>query len=433
MKDVYYGWWLVGVAGLVMLIGITPMFYGMAAWFPVLERRFQWTRAQLSLAFSLSRVEGSLSGPIAGYLIDRLGSRRMAFIGLLCTGLGFVMFSQINGLWQFYLAYLVASIGVGLGTWLPMMTVLNSWFIRRRATAMSRAMAMSALGGILLVPVLAWGIDPDRFGLDGWRNVALGIGIFTMCVAFPVSRLVRNRPEDYGLRPDGDPLPAETSLPASTARPLPTPEEEGFTWRQAIRTKAFWLISVGHGSSSAVIVTVTVHLGSILNVDRGFSLHTVGLVVATYTAVGAIFNLVGGYMGDRVPIRLALFWFTAIQAAAVVVLLVARDLTTVYVFAVLMGIGFGGRAPLTSAIRGVYFGRKEFASITGVSQWPGNLLMFSMPIFAGYMYDAAGNYNVSFGVLAAIGFTGSFLFLFLGEPMARPPSSVTESGTAAQA
>ena len=406
-----------------MMLANVPLFFGMTAWFPVLETRFQWSRAQLALAFSLTRVEGSVSGPLAGYLIDKLGPRRMVRIGLLIMGGGFLLFSQIQNLWQFYVVFIVMNVGAGLGTWLPMMTVLNSWFIRRRATAMSRAAAVSTAVGVLLVPALAWSIDPDQFGLDRWRTIAVGIGVTILVLAFPLSRLVRDRPEEYGQRPDGD---AETTVPIASSRldpPQLANEVSGLTWQEAIKTRDFWLITLAHSCSSSVIVTITVHLGSMLYLDRGLSLQTVGLVVATYTAVSAVFNLVGGYLGDRVSIRSALFVFTSIQTVAVAVLLFTESAPVAFVYAVIMGVGFGGRVPLTTAIRGVYFGRRAFASITGVSMIPNNILMFFMPVFTGYMYDIRGSYTIPFIILVVISGVGAFVYPVLGEP--RPALATT--------
>ena len=145
-----------------MVIGTVPLFQGMTAWFVVLEQTFGWSRGQLSLAFSLTRVEGSIMGPVSGFLIDKLGPRRMVLFGMLILGVGFLLFSQVQGLWQFYLAFIVMSSGAGLGTWMPMMTVLNSWFRRRRSTAMAIAMEGFSLGGVcwspcwrgLLIPAL---------------------------------------------------------------------------------------------------------------------------------------------------------------------------------------------------------------------------------------------------------------------------------------
>ncbi len=430
LNRVFYGWWLVGVSGFIMLLVTVPIFYGMSAWFPVLEKSFGWSRGQLSLAFSLTRVEGSVTGPLGGYLVDKLGSRRMVLIGFLIMGCGFILFGLVQDLWQFYLAFIVVSMGAGLGSWMPMMAVLNNWFLKKRATAMSRAMAGSAVGGLLLVPVLAWSIDPDRFGLDRWRDVATVLGIGSLILAFPLSLLVRNRPEDYGQHPYGFPS-TEDAAPVDQT-PAPS-EDSGFTWQEAIRTRAFWLISIGHASSAAVMTTLTVHLGSILFLDRGIPLGNVGFVISTYLAVGATFNLVGGYIGDRVPIRMAVFGFSVVQSIAIVVLLLAGTSYLIYVFAVLLGIGFGGRAPLTTAIRGVYFGRRAYGRIMGISMLPMNAFLFAMPVYAGFMFDATESYTIPFITLAVLNFVGSCFFLMIGPPTAMPvrQPTVTEGPTTA--
>ncbi len=422
VRGTFYGWWLVGAATTVMIMASVPLFYGLTAWFPVLETRFQWSRAQLSLAFSLSRVEGSVTGPLGGYLTDRLGPRRMVLIGLLCLGGGFVLLGQIQNLWQFYLAFIIVSTGAGLGTWLPMMTVLNNWFLRKRATAMSRAMAGSAAGGILLVPLLAWSIDPEHFGLDRWRVVATGLGAVIMLFALPMSLVIRNRPEDYGQRPDGIEETQTSATPEETGNSQATSDIAGLTWQEAVRTRTFWLMTIGHACSSSVIVTISVHLGSMLNLDRGLPLQTVGLVVSTYLGVGALFNLVGGYIGDRLSVRTAIFGFSALQSVAVGVLLLTHSTPMAFLFAVLLGISFGGRSPLTTVIRSIYFGRRAFASITGISMVPMNGFMIVLPLFAGYMFDTTGSYDIPFLLLIVLNLVGSCLFLVLGEPKAMPPS-----------
>ena len=414
IQRIFYGWWLTGVAAFVMVIGTVPIFQGMTAWFVVLEREFGWSRAQLSLAFSLTRAEGTIMGPLAGYLVDKVGPRRMVLSGLPVMGIGFILFSQVNNLWQFYGAFVLASMGAGFGTWLPMMTVLNHWFQKRRSMAMSLAMEGFALGGVLLMPALAWAIDPDEPDRLGWRLTAAGIGVVLIILAWPVSRLIRNRPEEYGLRPDGRP----ENQPERGERVGSGQGEGGivdFTWQEALRTRPFWLITIGHSATSIVIVTLTVHLGPMLT-DLGYSLQMVAWVVSTYTGVGAVFTLVGGYIGDRVPMHLALFGFSVIQSVAVVILLSADTLPMILFFAVVLGIGFGGRTPMTTAIRGVYFGRRAFASITGISMIPMNIMLLVFPLFAGIMFDAVGSYQIPFSVLAIVSFFGAAMFLLLGKP-----------------
>jgi MFS family permease len=140
---------------------------------------------------------------------------------------------------------------------------------------------------------------------------------------------------------------------------------------------------------------------------------------------------VGGYLGDRFPIKLAGFGFSAFQSVAVVVLVFAHGAPMHFLFAVLLGIGFGGRTPVTTAIRGVYFGRKAFAAITGISGVPLNLLLFSAPLFAGYMRDITGEYDVAFLTIAVVCLLGSCLFLLLGKPMVPGPQTRRQRVTAA--
>ena len=240
-------------------------------------------------------------GPLEGLLIDKLGARRMVIIGTTILGLGFLMFGQIQELWQFYVAFLVMSLGGGLGTWLPMMTVLNSWWVRRRATSMSWVLVGYRLGVVALVPLLTWAIDDSQFG---WKAGATGIGVVILLAAIPISRAVRNRPEDYGELPDGvtqAPVTADAAAAGGAEVPSASVDERSFTWQEAIRTKPFWLMSIGHACCTTVIVTIMVHLGPML-VDRGFSLQTVGFVISMYTAIGIGSTLVGGHIGDRIPI-----------------------------------------------------------------------------------------------------------------------------------
>ena len=431
-QGIFSGWWMSGLAALIVALGMVPLFHGMAVWNPVLRGRFGWTPDQLQWAFAFTRVEGSIMGPIEGILVERLGSRCMVFIGLLVLGGGFLLFSRIHELWQLYGVFFLMSLGVALGTWIPMMTVMNHWFVKHRSMAMGVAMEGNAVGAIILIPLIAWaigGVDADQPDRFGWRATAAGIGVVTMLLAFPISRLVRNRPEDYGLHPDGDASDLLSGTADQTEARRSIAGEWGFTWQEAIRTRAFWLISFGHAGSNTVLVSVLVYLGLILD-DRGLSLQMVGWVVATYTGVSAIFTLVGGYIGDRVPIRHSIFWFSCFMPAAVIILLVTNSPLMAFLFAVLLGIGWGGRISMVSSIRGVYFGRRAFASITGISMVPLNVILFATPIFVGYMYRFSGSYTVPLIVIVVVSFLGSALFLLLGEPNPLADSSEARKRTA---
>ena len=217
---------------------------------------------------------------------------------------------------MFYLAFVVMALGQGLGSWLPLMTGINNWFIRRRSTAIGWASLGSRLGALILVPVIAWAVDPEHDRL-GWDRTALVLAIFVLIIAFPISKAIRNKPQDHGQSADGDSV--QVSEHEGT---LANDESVQVDWTasQAIKTSAFWLIAFGHGFTSMVLLAIMTHLGLLLK-DRGFDIQTTGWVVAAYTAVAMVFQIVGGYSGDRVPKNLVLFVFTTVQAVGVVCLL----------------------------------------------------------------------------------------------------------------
>lgn len=420
-RGVFYGWWLVCISGFVNVLATVPLFHAMALWAVALEHQFGWTRAQLGFALTFTRIEGGLMGPVEGYLADRLGTRRMVLIGLTILGFGFLLYGEVRNLWMFYMAYIVMAVGQGLGSWIPLMTMLNHWFSRRRTVAMAWSNVVSRAGALLLVPGIAWAIDPghDRFG---WQVTASTIGVIVLVVAFPISQLIRNRPQDYNLRPDNDP-PAgpAASVPRGAPARLSQGHEAGadLTASEALRTPAFWLIAFGHGFTSMVILAIMAHLGLMMQ-DQGFQVQSTAWVVTVYLAVGMVFQLVGGYIGDLVPKRIALFAFTSLQAVAVLVLSAASSLNMFYLFAVLFGMGFGGRNPLTVAIRGEYFGRTSFGKILGLSTVPMNVLLLVASPMTGYMRDVQGTYTDAFLILAGLNLLGGFFFLVAQRPVPRP-------------
>jgi sugar phosphate permease len=396
-----------------MVISTVPLFHAMSVWAIALEREFGWNRTQLGFALTFTRVEGGLMGPLEGYLTDKVGTRRMVFVGLTILGGAFIFFGFVQNLWMFYLAYVLMAVGQGLGSWIPLMTMLNRWFHRRRAMALGWSNMGSRAGALILVPLIAWSIAPDRLG---WRETAIILGIFMVVVAGPVSRLIRNQPQDIGLLPDGDkPVPAGPAMIAAGAA-APAQVEDDFTASEALRTPAFWLIAFGHGFTSMVILAIMAHLG-LLMVDKGYDIQDAAFVVSVYTAVAMGFQLVGGYLGGKIPIRFALAFFTTLQAAGVVALVLADSLQSFYFFAILFGAGFGGRNPLTVAIRGDYFGSASFGKILGLSTVPMNLLLLIAAPLVGWMRDVQGTYTDAFLVMVVANLAGAACFIMAKRPM----------------
>ena len=462
LRGVFYGWWLVPISGIVHMTTSVPLFHAMGLWFVALESSFGWNRTQLSLAFSFTRIEGGILGPIEGYLVDRLGVRRMVLIGLSILGLGFLLFSQVRDTkdipvvrdlpfellpgfmhiivpaLMFYIVFMIMALGQGLSGWLTMNTMLNNWFTRHKAKAMGYSSAIGRLGALVLIPAIAWAVDPEQDNF-GWSMTALLLGVVTLVMVIPISRLIRNRPEDYGLLPDGDkpvdapagsPTNASTGAPSASRSDRPAarrapPSDGDFSLRDAMRTPTFWLISFGQGFTSMVLIAMMAHLAPMLW-DQGVSVPMAGWVVSTYTAMSMIFQIVGGYVGDIISKRFAYFCFTSIQAGAVVVLVFVPELAAllhlpslviVFAFAILFGIGFGGRNPISTSIRGEYFGRSSFGKIMGMSQVPMNVMLLGAPIYPAILHDAYGSYDFAFLSLAFLNFIGGAMFLLAKKPV----------------
>ena len=411
-RGAFYGWKLVGVCVFMLALMSVAVFQGLGTFLVALERRFEWSRTSLSLAFSLARGESAVLGPIEGWLIDRLGNRRMILIGYLVMAVGFLMFSRVDSLWQFYLAFMVITLGSGLGGWLAMISLVNNWFIRQRSLAIATAMSGIHIGGFLLY-ALAYGVDNH-----GFRWTTFGIGVFLLAIIGPVSMAVRNRPEDIGLLPDGDRESQARRLAQSGQGDEGVAEPE-FTARQALRTGAFWALTVVHLSSSISIVTLSIHLAPKLT-DMGFSLSQAALITTGYTLVALPSQFIAGFLADRFSKPIVTFVFLIFQATGILVIALAESAPMAILFAVLYGIGFGGRIPLLPAIRGEYFGRKAFATIMGLSQMPNNIAMIFAPLYAGYLFDLRGSYFVPFATFAVLAYMGAGLMLTVKRPRLAP-------------
>ena len=429
-RRVFYGWWLVGTASFMLTVMSLTVFQGLGTYFVVLERQFGWSRTTLAGAFAFSRVQGAAIGPLEGYFIDRLGNRRMFVIGFSMMGMGFILFALIRegieffgfpfpAIVQFYAAFAIITLGSGLGGWLTMMSMVNNWFSRQRSFTMATAMSGIHFGGFL-VPVLANALETQ-----GFRITMLVIGIFVLAIVPPFARIIRNRPEDYGMRPDGDPPPpARTGSGDARAAADAGPE---YTAGQALRTPAFWVITIVHMSSTLSIVALSVHLQAKIT-DMGISLTAAAFVPLAFTLIALPLQFLSGYIADKLPKPPVICFFLLTQSASLVVLAYAETISMAYVFAVLWGIAFGGRGPLLTAIRGDYFGRKAFATIMGISQLPTSVAMVFTPLYAGWVFDSTGSYFVPFMVFAACALGGAVLILFARQPGGGPdnPFPITQ-------
>ena len=408
IQKIFYGYWVLFAGTMVMmLLGIAGL-HGLGVFFSALQRDYNWSSGLLSGAFALSRAESSFLGPIEGFLVDKFGTRKMVILGMSIMVFGFLLLSTVDGITDFYIALVVIALGTGLGGFLPIMAALTNWFNRFRA----RAMALATLGvnvGGLLVVVLTWSVDNY-----GWRTSAIGFGVLVLVLILPIGKILRNQPEDMGLKPDGD---IENGVSSgddinSSVQNVPDTQPGDMTVNEALRSQAFWLLSLVHGIAVMGLSALAVHQIERM-VVAGVSLQMAGLVVSIYTGLGIFFRLLSGYVADKFDKRYVIAIFLLFQTAALFVFAQGETITMFVVFGLLFAPGWSGRGAALTALRGELFGRKRFASITGMSMVITNSLALIGPIFTGVMYDATDSYGPPFLVLSGLSLVAAVLVLFV--------------------
>ncbi|MFC2071161.1 MFS transporter [Chloroflexota bacterium] len=426
-KKIFYGWWVVLAAAIMQWYGSGIWFYGFSVIFKAILGEFGWARAVTAGAFSLARLEGGLEGPFVGWLIDKVGPRKMALFGAVVVGLGYVLLSRMTALWMLYVLFGgVIALGFNAGFSHAATAAVANWFVKKRSRALGLYTLGAGIGGATLVPLIAWLISQY-----GWRPTVAIMGVGVWVIIIPLTFVLRHRPEQYGYLPDGE-SPGEEP-PSQKAEAAPNtvsveidiearPGENDLTWREALRTTSFWMLILAWSARAMGQSAIVLHQVAYLT-DIGIS------EVAAATALGLMVGLsipgriVFGWLGDRFDKRWVLMVSYVLQAIGVFILANVKTLDQVYIFLVVFGFGYGGAIPVFHAMRAEYFGRKAYATIQGIMQ------MFLIPatvvgpIFAGWVYDITGSYYNALLLFAIVYLMGVGILPFVKRP--KPPVTVT--------
>ena len=416
----FTGWRIVWVGAIVLAIGGSPQ-GGLPQFLNLGFREFHeiwdagpvlgWVFGLLTLALQLLLL------PLVGWAVDRWGARPMVLLGLALLGSGVVLYLGRQYVPMLILSLSAASIGSAMGTQLPFLYAVNNWFRRRRATAISIMLLPPAA-----VSALGHGLRPAHLmSAVAQPGILVAAAVFILAIAWPVSRMIRDRPEDWGQQPDGGDSHTQVALslnrPVVAARVLPD-----YTWREALRTRAFWLMTLG-----AAVFSVAPIGAAYLDIDvynRAFSSLDHEWVRWLKAALLVASVPLGGLLGDYLPTRRATFVFSLVQSISLVVMAFTTTLPMYLLAVALSGIGTGGGLPLTFAARGAYFGRRNFATITGLSLVlmrisGGGAGRLTAAVLVG-LRGLGGSHTLPLLAIALMCAAGPVAFLFLGDPKPSP-------------
>ena len=330
--------------------------------------------------------------PGVGFLIDKYGSQKLVLLGVVLSGLGFILLGQTMSVVYFYIIFIFlvqGGVSAGMGN-APMAAVTN-WFSRRRATALGVMNLGLSFGGILALPLA--GII-EAFG---WRQALVFAGLTIWIVGIPLAFVIRHRPEDYGYLPDGA-QPEEPSgdgeFPGAQA-----PEEVTYSPWQAMKTQAFWSIALMFSARHFVTGSVALFLIPLLE-ERGMSLTDAATVLSLMALIGMPGRVGFAWLGDRYDKRLVIGFCFAFQSAGLILFTALGGNIGIVFFLVLYSPTYSGVLPLIPAIQADYFGREWFATIRGLMTPVATLSVVLGPLIVASIRDFAGSYEPAFAALA---------------------------------
>ena len=414
LNGLFYGWWMVAVGCGIRMLGGGFHLYGFTVFFLPITQELGLSRAATSLVFSLARAEGAIEGPLAGYLIDRLGPRPMILAGVILSGIGYMLLATIESYYGFLVVYLgVISLSFSAGFMHSPMVLANTWFIRRRALAMTLVSSAIGIGGTLITPLLAFTVHTW-----GWRWGAFLSGVGLILVGVPVALFVKRSPESLGMLPDGA-APSATQpdyhskAPGTKDSPSQSPEAD-FTLNQAMRTSAFWMIILATTTRVAVFNAITVHFIPIM-VWRGVSEQRAAALLAAMALMSLPSHLLVGWIADHVSKPRLMGLCMTIGAASIFFLAYGDGEWALWVFTLLFTF-MESIFPVGWATVGDFFGRKSFATIRGTMSffylWGPAL----GPVVAGAVYDQYQSYSPLMSGFIALSLVSGALYFMLTRP-----------------
>ncbi len=403
---IFYGWRIVIAGGALQFLQSMLLNQAFGAYLAVLVSEKGWSKTALSGAAALKSTEAALLGPVVGWLIDRIGSQLIIRIGVFTFGIGFMLLSQIDSIVGFYGAFVVIALGAMLCANTTVSVTIIHWFERRRAKALSSLQFGGALGGMFVV-IVAWAIESY-----GWRITAFGSGVLICLVGWPISRVMRSRPEDIGETPDGVP-PGTPEAKAAVAK---ASSSRTFTAKEAVRTRAFWLISLGHGFALLVVTAVNVH--AIAHVtEMGYSIAQASWVITLVTLGQFGGVMLGWVLGEKYEKRFVAAFCMLMHMVGMLMLTYATGWVVLASAALIHGVAWGLRGPFMQAMRADYFGRGSIGLIIGLSGMITVIGQIGGPMIAGIFADLTGNYRMGFTVLSLLAGLGTLFFVMAKKPV----------------
>ncbi|HZR71610.1 MFS transporter [Bradyrhizobium sp.] len=394
----FYGWIIITVTFVTMAIGVNAR-TAFSLLFPPILGEFGWDRGVTAGAFSFGFVVSAVASPLIGRLMDRFGPRSVMELGVALMACGLLLAPLLSEPWHLYLTIgvLVGAGSICLG-YTGQSLFLPNWFHRSRGLAIGLAFAGVGVGSVTLLPWVQVMIDHS-----GWRAACTAMGLLLLIVLAPINLLLRKRPEDIGLLPDGEAAPSPSAPKPVSNVVDPAWANTDWTLPRALATARFWWLAVGYFGGLYIWYAVQVHQTKYL-LDIGFTPAVAVWSLGAVSLLGIPGQIFLGHVSDRIgresvwAIGCAGF---AICFAALMALPEFHSLALIYLMVFTQGaLGYGLTSVMGPIVVEIFQG-KHYGSIFGTIQVAALCGGAAGPWVTGLLHDVTGNYTAAF--LIAIG------------------------------
>lgn len=393
----YYGWTITKTLAITETISWGIIYYAFTVFITPMEKELGWTRAELTGGFSLALlVMGGMALPV-GYWIDRYGARLLMTVGSVAACLLLAAWARVTDIGAFYLIW------AGLGAcgaavlYEPAFAVIAAWFVRQRGRALAVITFAAGLASTIFVP-----LSDLLLRLFGWREAVFLLALFlALTTIAPHALILRRHPADLGLLPDGD-----TPTPD-----VPRPAPKAVTLSGALSSRFFWMLTLAFSLSYFAAAAIKIHFIPFL-IDTGIDASAAAFASGSIGLMQVTGRLIFAPLESRFSSRMMVIGVFALQALAMMVLLLGTSLWIIGVFIVIFGTSYGAKTLARASIIADLFGASHYGRISSVMTIPLTIASTSAPLGAALIYDHTGSYTlvVWMVVLLALAATGVIAF-----------------------
>ena len=406
---IYYGWLVLATAALGAFIATSVAQTVLGGVQDLIARDMGWERTTIAFAATAATWTSGLTMPFVGKLVDRYGPRYIMLFAALIVSACLFALGGVNSVWQFYLAYIISRsfAGPNLQNVVPRTVAVN--FFRRRRNLALGITALNRIGGeslnVLIITLVA--------GAFSWRAAYRTLGVIALPLSIPLFLIMRRRPEDIGLLPDGDNVEQRTSSGEDGMR-WP-PGEFDWTLREVVFVAPFWFIVWAEFLAVSTTAAVTFQLVPFLT-DNGMSYPVAASALMLSILLGGLSVPLWGHLSDKFSIRrLTITVLIATSVPTFAFPFIDVPSTGFYV-SVAWGIASGGIPVVGSMMIGEYFGRRSFGALTGLTGPFRTAAMGLGPALGALLANATGGYSVIFIVAIASYAAASALNYAVSQP-----------------